>query len=177
MPRQHSAEGVELNVTAMLDMAFQLLAFFILTFRPGPFEPAVQLHLPPARPIVPGGGPGPDLVNLVAIQPAGIDTLRINLSSTGGRLDRMTINDFPSPTFAVLRTSVQTILANPASPIEQVVVQASAGPALRRSHESHRDLFGATAAENREVCEVETGGDGRWSRNPSVGRKIIFVSG
>ena len=126
MPRQHSAEGVELNVTAMLDMAFQLLAFFILTFRPGPFEPAVQLHLPPARPIVPGGGPGPDSVNLVAIQPAGIDTLRINLSSTGGRLDRMTINDFPSPTFAVLRTSVQTILANPASPIEQVVVQASA---------------------------------------------------
>ena len=49
MARQHSTEGVELNVTAMLDMAFQLLAFFILTFRPGPFEPAVQLHLPPAQ--------------------------------------------------------------------------------------------------------------------------------
>ena len=29
MVRHHSAEGVELNVTAMLDMAFQLLAFFI----------------------------------------------------------------------------------------------------------------------------------------------------
>ena len=49
MARQHSAEGVELNVTAMLDMAFQLLAFFVLTFRPGPVEPAVQLHLPPAQ--------------------------------------------------------------------------------------------------------------------------------
>ena len=36
MIRQQSSEGVELNVTAMLDMAFQLLAFFILTFRPGP---------------------------------------------------------------------------------------------------------------------------------------------
>ena len=42
MARRHSAEGVELNVTAMLDMAFQLLAFFILTFRPGPLEPAVS---------------------------------------------------------------------------------------------------------------------------------------
>ena len=54
MARQHSAEDVELNVTAMLDMAFQLLAFFVLTFRPGPFEPAVQLHLPPAQPVVHG---------------------------------------------------------------------------------------------------------------------------
>ena len=27
---------VELNMTAMLDMAFQLLAFFILTFHPSP---------------------------------------------------------------------------------------------------------------------------------------------
>ena len=30
----HSQEEVELNLAAMLDMAFQLLTFFILTFRP-----------------------------------------------------------------------------------------------------------------------------------------------
>ena len=29
MTRQHSSENAELNVTAMLDMAFQLLAFFV----------------------------------------------------------------------------------------------------------------------------------------------------
>ena len=122
MARQHSAEGVELNVTAMLDMAFQLLAFFILTFRPGPSEPAVQLHLPPVQPLVNGDGPGPDLLN---IKPADINTLRINLFSTGGDLDRMTINDLPADTFDVLRDNMRRMLMEPGSPIEQVVVQAS----------------------------------------------------
>jgi hypothetical protein len=37
---------VELNMAAMLDMAFQLLAFFILTFRPSPVEAQVSLRVP-----------------------------------------------------------------------------------------------------------------------------------
>ena len=39
---------VELNLASMLDMAFQLLAFFILTFHPSPIEGQLLLHLPPA---------------------------------------------------------------------------------------------------------------------------------
>ena len=39
-------ENVELNVTAMLDMAFQLLAFFVLTFSPPPLESQFSLRLP-----------------------------------------------------------------------------------------------------------------------------------
>ena len=35
----------------MLDMAFQLLAFFIMTFRPSPVEGQLALHMPPARPV------------------------------------------------------------------------------------------------------------------------------
>lgn len=38
---------VELNLASMLDMAFQLLSFFILTFRPSPIEGQLLLHLPP----------------------------------------------------------------------------------------------------------------------------------
>jgi biopolymer transport protein ExbD len=45
-----STTEVELNLAAMLDMAFQLLAFFILTFRPSPIEGQLSLHLPPAVP-------------------------------------------------------------------------------------------------------------------------------
>jgi biopolymer transport protein ExbD len=48
---RHSKEDVELNVTAMLDMAFQLLAFFVLTFRPPPGEDQIYLMLPPAQPV------------------------------------------------------------------------------------------------------------------------------
>jgi biopolymer transport protein ExbD len=38
---------VEINLAAMLDMAFQLLAFFVLTFRPSAIEGHFQVHLPP----------------------------------------------------------------------------------------------------------------------------------
>ena len=49
--RRTSKKGVELNVTAMLDMAFQLLAFFILTFRPAPIEGHLTLNMPPPIPL------------------------------------------------------------------------------------------------------------------------------
>ena len=42
-------EEVTLNLAAMLDMAFQLLAFFILTFKPSPAEAEVTLNLPDPR--------------------------------------------------------------------------------------------------------------------------------
>ncbi len=51
MKKKRSTEDVTLNVTAMLDMAFQLLAFFVLTFRPPPGEEQIFLKLPPAKPV------------------------------------------------------------------------------------------------------------------------------
>lgn len=46
---------VELNMAAMLDMAFQLLAFFILTFRPSPIESQISLRMPDkASTVAPG---------------------------------------------------------------------------------------------------------------------------
>jgi len=44
--RRRSAEGVEINLAAMLDMAFQLLMFFILTFSPMPLESQIAAQLP-----------------------------------------------------------------------------------------------------------------------------------
>ena len=51
MAKHNKEEEVELNVTAMLDMAFQLLAFFVLTFKPPPGEDQIYLKLPPAQPV------------------------------------------------------------------------------------------------------------------------------
>jgi biopolymer transport protein ExbD len=51
-PGKRSLESVELNLAAMLDMAFQLLTFFILTFQPEKVEGEIALRLPPARPDV-----------------------------------------------------------------------------------------------------------------------------
>src|SRR6476646_9894605 len=44
--RSKAPAEVELNMAAMLDMAFQLLAFFILTFRPSPIESQISLRMP-----------------------------------------------------------------------------------------------------------------------------------
>ena len=44
--RKRSTDDVQLNMAAMLDMAFQLLAFFILTFRASPIEAQIELRLP-----------------------------------------------------------------------------------------------------------------------------------
>ncbi len=44
--RTHAESEVQLNMAAMLDMAFQLLAFFILTFRASPIEAQIALRLP-----------------------------------------------------------------------------------------------------------------------------------
>ena len=47
---------VELNMAAMLDMAFQLLAFFILTFRPADVETQISMLMPVKKPLVEGAG-------------------------------------------------------------------------------------------------------------------------
>ncbi len=41
-------------MASMLDMAFQLLTFFILTFRPAPIEGQISLRLPPPIPVTKG---------------------------------------------------------------------------------------------------------------------------
>jgi biopolymer transport protein ExbD len=45
--KKRESGEVELNLAAMLDMAFQLLAFFILTFKPSAVEGQINLTLPP----------------------------------------------------------------------------------------------------------------------------------
>jgi biopolymer transport protein ExbD len=44
----------DLPIVPMLDMSFQLLAFFIITFRPAPTEGQIAMQLPPPEL---GGGP------------------------------------------------------------------------------------------------------------------------
>lgn len=45
--KKKKSEEIQLNLAAMLDMAFQLLTFFILTFRPTPMEGQLAVNLPP----------------------------------------------------------------------------------------------------------------------------------
>lgn len=46
--RRSQSLEVELPITPMLDMAFQLLTFFVFTYRPSSFEGLMQMALPAA---------------------------------------------------------------------------------------------------------------------------------
>jgi biopolymer transport protein ExbD len=50
MPRRRQASDIEVPLTPMLDVAFQLLTFFILTFKPAPLELQFDLNLLPTTP-------------------------------------------------------------------------------------------------------------------------------
>ena len=55
--KQRGHDTVELNVAAMLDMAFQLLAFFILTFKPSAVESQIMMRLPADKPVTQAPSP------------------------------------------------------------------------------------------------------------------------
>ncbi|MBS0265344.1 MAG: biopolymer transporter ExbD [Planctomycetes bacterium] len=82
--RSGSQEEVTLNLAAMLDMAFQLLAFFILTFKPSPVEGQINLNLPPPRPILPPEQiQKPETEEPEGDGPAAAHTLTITINSAG----------------------------------------------------------------------------------------------
>lgn len=56
--RGESPEEVQFPVTPMLDMAFQLLAFFILTFQSPTSETRIDLYLPTTPVALPGSSQG-----------------------------------------------------------------------------------------------------------------------
>ncbi|MBI3864478.1 MAG: biopolymer transporter ExbD [Planctomycetia bacterium] len=82
--RSGKQEEVTLNLAAMLDMAFQLLAFFILTFKPAPVEGQINLNLPPPRAVLdPNQQQKPEDENEEPGGPAPAHTLTITINSAG----------------------------------------------------------------------------------------------
>lgn len=132
--RTRSTEEVRLNLTAMLDMAFQMLAFFILTFRPAPPALGFKLPMPPAQaiasvpcPPAPGKNRNSALI--------GTDTLVITLLSDhaaipagSGRLTKIVVNAgqgvlCSGPQAVELERCLHTLLADDQCPFSQVIVQ------------------------------------------------------
>ncbi|MEX0676835.1 MAG: biopolymer transporter ExbD [Pirellulales bacterium] len=127
--KRRSQSEVELNLAAMLDLAFQLLTFFILTFKPAPVEGQISLRMPPAVPVTPvqsavQAGANPE--NTDPVQ--GLNSLVISVipNDTGG-IGSMAIGESPVATLTGLNDRLKTVLADPASPFDQVVIQVGSG--------------------------------------------------
>jgi biopolymer transport protein ExbD len=129
MPRRRRQKrrlqgDVELNLAAMLDMAFQLLAFFILTFKPSPIEGQVNLRLPPPRPVTETAGEkaGADTSNTNPLQ--GMSSLVISVTAdAGGRINSIAIGETPVANMGLLATQVQQMFADPTLGFDQVIIQ------------------------------------------------------
>lgn len=128
--RRRGQGDVELNLAAMLDMAFQLLTFFILTFKPAPVEGQVNLRLPPPQPVtaIKGQAAGSDTSNTNPV--AGVNTLTITVFATpGGAISSLAIGESGIANLPQLETRLKAVLSDPGSPFDQVIIQV--GSALR----------------------------------------------
>ena len=126
--KRHSQSDVELNVTAMLDMAFQLLTFFILTFKPAPIEGQISLRLPPPQAVVVtknGQQAGSDLKNTNPVQ--GVNTLTISVFADPktGKIGSLGVGETQVSGIAALDGKLKEVFADPGNPLDQVIIQVS----------------------------------------------------
>jgi biopolymer transport protein ExbD len=122
--RRKSGEDVELNLAAMLDMAFQLLTFFILTFKPAPLEGQVSLRLPPPIGITREGTEKAGSDTNAKEPPKGLTTLVISaFSDRNGMLAALAVGETPVGTVPALGNRLATVFADKTTPFDQVIIQ------------------------------------------------------
>jgi biopolymer transport protein ExbD len=123
--RRSPPGDVELNLAAMLDMAFQLLTFFILTFKPAPIEGQVLLRLPPPHPVTninTGEKAGSDATNTNPLE--GLTTLVVSaLANSDGSLKQMAVNETPVAGLTALERTLEDRFRDPALAFDQVILQ------------------------------------------------------
>ena len=134
--KKRNQGDVELNLAAMLDMAFQLLTFFILTFKVNPIEGQISLKLPPPEAIQPANNAeaaGKKTDNTNPIE--GANTLLISvISSPAGGIASMVIGyDKQVANLGQLSTELRAVFSDDeGNPFDQVVIQV--GSSLKYEH-------------------------------------------
>jgi len=127
--KKHVQGEVELNLAAMLDMAFQLLAFFILTFRPAPTEGFIALRMPPPQATTKPGGAASTDPNPAPSSFERLETLMVTIkSSAEGGVGSIQIEESaPSANLGEFEQQLNTLLGAPGANFEQVILQVGSG--------------------------------------------------
>jgi len=129
--KKHRQQGdVELNLAAMLDMAFQLLAFFVLTFQPAPIEGYITLRMPPPQPTTNASASSASSNAPVDVGPA-LDSLMVTVTAgPDGDIGSIRIEEAaPVPNLTDFEKTMTSMLSVPGASVEQVVLQV--GGALK----------------------------------------------
>src|SRR3954454_21836843 len=91
-PKRPKSEGPNVPIAPMLDMAFQLLTFFVLTYRAAPVEGQFVMNLLPASPATAAAAAAPDQPAASSDVPVSLRTLPTILrAGEGGSLARIQI--------------------------------------------------------------------------------------
>ncbi len=126
--KKRGHENVELNLAAMLDMAFQLLTFFIITFKTAPPESQVIMNLPPPAPIE-GKAGGPSKVGEDTGKPPKPEvSLIVSIfadPTKPGKVGQYAIGDQNVERLDQLASRLRNDVANPKTNFEQLIVQVS----------------------------------------------------
>jgi biopolymer transport protein ExbD len=126
------SEGPEVPITPMLDMAFQLLTFFVLTYKPAPSEGQFVMNLLPPQPATAISAEAPSDKPSDTL-PATLRTLPTVLKAgPGGRLDQIVVGETPLATDTkALEAELDKYLSDPDLPFEQTLLRVD--PRLRYS--------------------------------------------
>jgi biopolymer transport protein ExbD len=127
--KRRNPSEVELNLAAMLDMAFQLLTFFILTFRPLPLEGQISLRLPPPQSVVVlknAEKAGSDANNPNPVQGVNTLTIGVHADPRTGMIDGLKVGETQVTGLAALDGSLKEIFKPDAgNPFDQVILEVS----------------------------------------------------
>jgi biopolymer transport protein ExbD len=117
-------EDIEIPITPMLDMAFQLLTFFILTYHPAPTEGQFSMNLLPAQPAVAMDAPASDAAASNNDLPAGLKTLPTTLrASADGTLAKVTLGENEIDGMEAFTKELNAILKDPTLPFDQTIIK------------------------------------------------------
>ena len=123
--RKRLPDEIEIPITPMLDMAFQLLTFFILTYNPAPAEVQFNMNLlPPAPAAKMSAEPPPPDAGAPSDAPAALPTLTTTLrADAGGLLGTITLGDNDVNGLEELTSQLGAILKDPNLRFEQALLE------------------------------------------------------
>jgi biopolymer transport protein ExbD len=132
-PKRPKSEGPNVPIAPMLDMAFQLLTFFVLTYRAAPVEGQFVMNLLPAQPATAAAAATPNQAAPSNDVPVSLRTLPTILrAGEGGSLARVQIeqNEVPNDPRA-LEQALLRYFQDPDLPFDQTLIKVD--PRLRYS--------------------------------------------
>ena len=123
--KKKKVEEIQIPITPMLDMAFQLLTFFILTYHPMPSEGQFSMNLMPAAPATDFKAQSEaDTAPTNDSIPASLKTLPTLLrAAEGGSLGRVSLGDQEVQGMESLKRELEAILKDPTLPFDQALIK------------------------------------------------------